>query len=74
MREENKKLRAEIDGLRRINEGLAGRVYHLQGTDDLAERFKAENADLKQQLEECRQQMRQSTALPLENPKVTSLE
>ncbi|KAB8314444.1 hypothetical protein SD81_037800 [Tolypothrix campylonemoides VB511288] len=74
VREENKKLRAEIDGLRRINEGLAGRVYHLQGADDLAQRLKTENAELKQQLEECRQQVQESTVVPIENPKVTSLE
>ena len=60
-REENKKLRAEIDGLRRINEGLAGRVYHLQGADDLAQRLKTENAQLKQELEECRQQVQSSS-------------
>ncbi|WP_197036139.1 DUF6262 family protein, partial [Fischerella sp. PCC 9605] len=74
LREENKKLRAEIEGLRRVNEGLAGRVYHLQGADDLAQRLKAENAELKQQLEECRQQVQQPTIAPVENSKVTSLE
>lgn len=74
LREENKKLRAEIEGLRRVNEGLAGRVYHLQGADDLAQRLKVENAELKQQLEECRQQVQQSTIAPVENSKVTSLE
>jgi len=73
-REENKKLRAEIDGLRRINEGLAGRVYHLQGADDLAQRLKAENEELKQQFQECRQQVQQFTAVPVENSKVALLE
>lgn len=72
LREENKKLRAEIDGLRRINEGLAGRVYHLQGADDLAERFKVENAELKKQLDECRSQT--PSALPQDDPKVTSID
>lgn len=73
LREENKKLRAEIEGLRRVNEGLAGRVYHLQGADELAQRLKAENAELKQHLEECR---RNSTPLtpPTDNSKVTSIE
>lgn len=74
LREENKKLRAEIDGLRRINEGLAGRVYHLQGADDLAQRLKAENAELKQQLQEFHQQVQQPTIAPIENSKVASLE
>lgn len=74
LREENKKLRVERDGLRRLNESLTGRLYHLQGADDLAQRLKAENADLKKQLEECRQQLQQSNSVPVENPKVTSLE
>jgi hypothetical protein len=74
LREENKKLRAEIEGLRRVNEGLAGRVYRLQGADDLAQRLKAENAELKHQLQECRQQVQQFTAVTVKNPKVTSLE
>lgn len=72
LREENKKLRAEIDGLRRINEGLAGRVYHLQGADDLAERFKVENAELKKQLDECRSQT--PSTPPQNDPKVTSID
>lgn len=74
LREENKKLRAEIEGLRRINEVLAGRVYHLQGADDLAQRLKSENVELKQQLQECHQQVQQFTAVPVEHPKVASLE
>jgi len=32
-----------VIGLRRVNEGIAGRLYHLQGADDLAERLKVEN-------------------------------
>jgi cell division protein ZapA (FtsZ GTPase activity inhibitor) len=57
-----KQLEAEVAGLRRVNEGIAGRLYHLQGADDLAERLKveniqlkAENSELKRQLVECRQ-------------------
>jgi tRNA nucleotidyltransferase/poly(A) polymerase len=73
LREQNKKLRAEIEGLRRVNEGLAGRVYHLQGADELAQRLKAENAELKQQLEECRRHSTPPTP-PKDNLKVTSIE
>jgi hypothetical protein len=73
-REENKRLRAEIDGLRRINEGLSGRLYQLQGTSELAERLKAENTELKQKLQECCQTLQQSTTLPANNPKIISLE
>lgn len=61
LRERIKRLEAEVEGLRRVNEGLAGRIYHLQGADDLAQRLKventqlkSENAELKQQLEEAR--------------------
>lgn len=56
LREENKRLRADIDGLRRVNESLTGRLYQLQGTSDLAERLRTENESLKQQLDEyCHQ-------------------
>lgn len=48
LREDNKRLRAEIDGLRKANESLTGKLYQLQDSSDLAERFKAENAELKQ--------------------------
>lgn len=81
LRERIKKLEAEVEGLRRVNEGLAGRVYHLQGADDLAQRLKventqlkSENAELKQQLEEARiSQVNLPVTLP-ENSKVASLD
>ncbi len=73
LREENKRLRAEIDGLRRANESLTGRLYQLQDSSDLAERFKAENVELKQQLELCRHQPEPVASLP-DNSKVSSLE
>ncbi len=73
LREENKRLRAETDRLRRANESLTGRLYQLQDYFDLAERFKAENVELKQQLESCRRQP-EPPASPPDNPKVTSLE
>lgn len=81
LRERIKRLEAEVEGLRRVNEGLAGRVYHLQGTEELAERLKSENtqlksenAELKQQLEESRiSQVNLPVTLP-ENSKVTSLD
>jgi Family of unknown function (DUF6262) len=74
LRSENKNLRAEIDGLRRINEGLTGRIYQLQGAEDLAERIKAENAQLIQQLLECRQQAQEIKVLPIDNLKVNTQE
>lgn len=72
LRERIKRLEAEVEGLRRVNEGLAGRVYHLQGADDLAERFKVENAELKKQLDECRSQT--PSTPPQDDPKVTSID
>ena len=74
LRSENKRLRAEIDGLRRINQELTGRFYQLQGASELAQRLQAENADLKQQLSESRPQVQPTTILPIAHPKVTSLE
>lgn len=68
LRERIKKLEAERDGLRRAIEGLTGRLYQYQGMDEQLERFKVENTDLKQQLEECR------PYAPLPDSKVISLE
>jgi hypothetical protein len=72
VRVENKRLRGEIDELRKINESLTGRVYQLQSSQNLAERLRAENAELKKQLEECRS--RYPAELPTGNPKVTPID
>lgn len=56
LREDNKRLRTEIDGLRRINEGLAGRLYQIQLSEDTASRLLTENEQLKRQLSELQQQ------------------
>jgi tRNA nucleotidyltransferase/poly(A) polymerase len=72
LREENKKLRAEIEGLRRINEGLTGRIYQLKGAEELADRLQVSYAELKQQFDEYQQQAQQTTTL--ENSKVASLD
>jgi len=74
LRSDNKRLRAEIDGLRRINEGLTGRLYQLQGASELAQRLQTENAHLKQQLEECHQRVHSTITLPVAHSKVVSLE
>lgn len=57
LREENKRLRTDIDGLRRANESLTGKLYQLQGASDLVERLRIENESLKQQLDEDRHQV-----------------
>ncbi len=55
LKERIKKLQTERDSLRRINQGLAGRVYHLQNVEDLVERLRAENTLLKEQMNESRE-------------------
>lgn len=78
LREDNKRLRADIDGLRRVNESLTGRLYQLQDASNLAERLRAENESLRQQLDECRRRAEiQPDSIPLTNSKdskVTSLD
>ncbi len=61
LRERIKKLQAERDNLRRINEGLAGRVYHLQNVEELVERLKAENTLLKEQMNESQNQFHRNS-------------
>lgn len=50
LRERIKKLEGEIRELRKINEGMAGRLYQLQEFQSLVDRFRLENEDLKSQL------------------------
>lgn len=57
LKEENKRLRNEIDELRRINESLTGKLYQFQGTNDLAERLKLENENLTHSVKELQLQL-----------------
>jgi Family of unknown function (DUF6262) len=57
LREENKRLRVEIDELRRINESLTGKLYHLQGANDLTERLNLENEKLIYEVQELKQEL-----------------
>jgi hypothetical protein len=52
LRERIKKLEAELTGLRKVNEGMAGRLYQLQDMQVMVDRLKAENEELKRQLSE----------------------
>lgn len=45
-----KDLEAEIVELRKVNQGMAGKLYQLQGAKDLAERLQVENEGLREQL------------------------
>lgn len=71
LRERIKKLETQRDELRLLNEKITGRLYQLQGTEELVERLRAENAFLKKQLEECLRS--QKAALPTDSPKVTPI-
>jgi Family of unknown function (DUF6262) len=52
LRERIKKLEADLTGLRKANEGMAGRLYQLHDMQVMVERLKAENEDLKKQVSE----------------------
>lgn len=50
LRERVKKLEAEITKLRKVNEGMAGRLYQLQDLQVMVERLTVENEELKIQV------------------------
>jgi Family of unknown function (DUF6262) len=52
LRERIKKLEADLTGLRKVNEGMAGRLYQLHDMQVMVERLKAENEDLKKRVAE----------------------
>jgi Family of unknown function (DUF6262) len=52
LRERIKKLEADLTGLRKANEGMAGRLYQLHDMQVMVERLKAENEELKKQVSE----------------------
>jgi hypothetical protein len=52
LRERIKKLEADLTGLRKANEGMAGRLYQLHDMQVMVERLKAENEELKKQVGE----------------------
>lgn len=74
LKERIRKLEAENRGLRDHIEAVSGRLYQLQGIEEQLERFKAENNDLKRQLDECRRCDTDPPAAPPNAPKVTSLD
>lgn len=52
LRERIKKLEVDLTGLRKANEGMAGRLYQLHDMQVMVERLKAENEDLKKRVDE----------------------
>jgi hypothetical protein len=57
LREENKHLRNEILEIRKINESLTGKLYKLQGANDLTERLRFENEKLAQEVRELQEKL-----------------
>jgi predicted transcriptional regulator len=76
LRERIKKLESEIKDLRNVNKGMAGKLYQLQEFESLVARLRAENENLRSQLEVARSAMLASPDLTIVEPvtKVTSLE
>lgn len=82
LREENKKLRKEIEEGKRLNETLTGRLYQIQGADNLAERLKGENQklvkknqELSEKLTKAFQELEEYKRQAIEaNSKVTSIQ
>ncbi len=72
LKEENKKLRAEIEGLRRHIEVIQGRAYELERVGEENTRLKRQLEDIRRELEECRS--RHPAAPPTDNPKVTPID
>jgi Family of unknown function (DUF6262) len=52
LRAKIRKLEADLAGLRKVNEGMAGRLYQLQDMQAMVERLKVENEGLKRQITE----------------------
>jgi AcrR family transcriptional regulator len=71
IKEENKKLRSEIEGLRRHIEVVQGRNYELSRVEEDNIRLKKSLELISQELEDCRCQIKAST---ITNTKVTSLD
>lgn len=65
LREETKRLRAEMVELRRANETLTGRLYQVQSSHDLAERLKTQNEYLQSQVKELTERLQETDAKSL---------
>jgi myosin heavy subunit len=62
LREEVKRVRSELEELKKINQALTGKLYQLQSADNLAERLKLENESLRQQVTELTQSLTECRA------------
>lgn len=73
LRERIKKLEAEITGLRKANEGMAGRLYQLQDMQVMVERVKGENQDLKRQITDLGKGSEKAISNPISPSNVTPI-
>lgn len=73
LRERIKKLEADLTGLRKANEGMAGRLYQLQDMQSMVERLKVENEGLKQQITEQEKIPENVGSISISNSNVTPI-
>jgi predicted RNase H-like nuclease (RuvC/YqgF family) len=62
LREQNQKLRKEIEEFSKENDALAGRLYQLQEYHDIAQRLRVENQSLREQVRSLQQQLSECEA------------
>ncbi len=62
LREETKRLRAEMAELRRANEALTGRLHQVQSSHDLAERLNRENESFQLQVKQLSERLQECEA------------
>lgn len=74
LRERIKSIEYEKAELLKQNQAQAGQIYKLLSASALADRLKAENAELKRQLDECRRSSPVPAPPPTDNPKVTPID
>jgi Family of unknown function (DUF6262) len=73
LRERIKKLDVDLTGLRKANEGMAGKLYQLQDMQVIVERVKGENEDLKKQITELGQGSERGISNPTSPSNVTPI-
>lgn len=79
LREQNNKLRKEIEEFSKENDALAGRLYQLQEYHDIAQRLRVENQSLREQVRSLQQQLSECEAnipqkvVPISKAKKTNI-
>ena len=73
LRERIKKLEADLTGLRKANEGMAGRLYQLHDMQVMVERLKVENEELKKQVGEQVKTHKEIDSISMAGSNITSI-